>query len=261
MRFWLPGLLVLSMVGSARAGTPEQDSSSVPQSAPRPSPDFLFGRPEGSFGIRGSWVFGRASSDWYDFVTDQLTLRNKDFNGPAFGTDLNIALSRRLDAVAGFDYNRSTTRSEYRRFVDNNRLPIEQETVLQAANFSGGVKFFLTERGQEVGRLAWVPRKYVPYVGAGGGVLWYQVQQTGDFVDYVDLSVFTDVFDSKGWTPSAHVFGGVDIRVLRRAYVSLDGRYLWANGDLGRDWIDFDPIDLAGLRFSVGINFVFTEVR
>ena len=106
-----------------------------------------------------------------------------------------------------------------------------------------------------------MPRKVVPYVGAGGGAMWFQVRQSGDFVDYVDLSVFTDVFESSGWAPTAHAFGGVDVRVLRRAYVTFDARYTWASGSLGPDWIDFDPIDLSGLRLSAGFNFIISEVR
>jgi hypothetical protein len=258
MRFWLPVLFALSLAGAVEAAEPEQ---AQPPPPPRPAPDFLFGQPEGSLGIRGSWVFGRAGSDWYDFVTDKLTLKNGDFNGPAIGTDVGITLTNRLDLVIGVDYNQSTTNSEDRAYVDNNRLPIEQQTLLRQANFSGSIKLALTERGRQVGRLAWVPRKVVPFVGGGGGILWYQVRQSGDFVDYVDLSVFTDVFESKGWTPSAQIFGGVDVRIMRSAYVSVDARYLWAAGDLGPTWIDFDPIDLAGLRLSFGFHYVFSEVR
>jgi hypothetical protein len=106
-----------------------------------------------------------------------------------------------------------------------------------------------------------VPRKVVPFVGGGGGAMWFGVRQYGDFVDYMDLSVFTDVFESSGWSPSAHVLGGVDVRVLRRAYVTFDARYVWASGDLGSDWIDFDPIDLSGFRLSAGFNFIISEVR
>jgi hypothetical protein len=145
--------------------------------------------------------------------------------------------------------------------VDNNRLPIEQTTQLRNVNLSGGIKYALTERGRAVGRLAWVPRKVVPFVGGGGGAMWFGVRQYGDFVDYMDLSVFTDVFESSGWSPSAHVLGGVDVRVLRRAYVTFDARYVWASGDLGQDWIDFDPIDLSGFRLSAGFNFIISEVR
>ena len=53
------------------------------------------------------------------------------------------------------------------------------------------------------------------------------------------------------------VFGGLDVRVFKRMYATVDGRYLWADADLQRDWIDFEPIDLTGFRLSGGINFVF----
>jgi hypothetical protein len=102
-----------------------------------------------------------------------------------------------------------------------------------------------------------VPRTVVPYAGAGAGALWFDMNQSGDFVDFVDLSIFTDVFRARGWTPSAQVFGGVDVRVFRKLFVTVDGRYLWAAGDLGREWIDFDPIDLAGFRLSGGLNVLF----
>ena len=255
MRLWLPVILVLTLAGTTYAA--EQD----PPPPPRPAPDFLFGRPSGTLGLRVGWLSSHSGSDWYDFVTDQLTIDRKNFNGPGIGTDLGITITPRVDVMVGFDYSQSTTASEYRRFVDNNRLPIEQTTLLRGANISGGVKFALTERGREVGRLAWVPRKVVPFIGAGGGAMWFQVKQSGDFVDYVDLSVFTDVFESKGWAPTAHAFGGVDVRVLRRAYVTFDARYTWASGNLGPDWIDFDPIDLSGLRLSAGFNFIISEVR
>jgi len=214
----------------------------------------LFGRPSGTLGLRVSWLSNRSGSDWYDFVTDQLTIDRKNFNGPGIGTDLGITISPRLDVMVGFDYSQSTTASEYRRFVDNNRLPIEQSTLLRGASISGGLKFALTERGREVGRLAWVPRKVVPYIGAGGGAMWFQVRQHGDFVDYVDLSVFTDVFESSGWAPTAHAFGGVDVRVMRRAYVTFDARYLHGRGNLGAAFKGYDKIDLSGVSGSVGLS-------
>jgi hypothetical protein len=258
MRFLLVVLIAVSLPVASAEASPADDQNRPSSSSPqRSAPDFLFQTPDGSFGVRGSWVFARAGSDWYDFVTDHLTLENRDFNAPAFGVDLGITITPRVDAVIGFDFSQSTTGSEYRDFVDNNRLPITQQTRLREMNLSGGVRLALTERGREVGSFAWVPRTVVPYVGAGGGMLWFDVNQTGDFVDFVDNSIFTDVFRSRGWAPSAHVFGGVDIRVYRRLFLTLDGRYLWAAGDLGSDWIDFDPIDLTGLRLAAGINVVF----
>jgi len=246
-------LLVLSLAGAAPAAA----QTRLPPPNPRPAPDFFFGQPEGSVTVRGSWLFARAGSDWYDFVTNQLTVDPADFNAPGIGFDAGFAITPRVEAQFGLDFSSSQVTSEYRNFVDNNRLPITQETRLREVNLSGNLKVALTERGREVSRFAWVPRSIVPYAGAGGGVLWFAVNQTGDFVDFVDFSVFPEVFRSRGWTPSAQVFGGVDVRVFRRLYATVDGRYLWAAGELGREWIDFDPIDLAGFRLSAGLNVVF----
>jgi hypothetical protein len=256
MRVLLLALITVVVAPAAAIGSPEDQN--LPRQPPtRQAPDFLFGRPDGSVTVRGSWFFSRAGSDWYDFVTEHLTLENSDFDVPAIGVDVGITLTNRAEVLIGFDYGQTTTTSEYRDFVDNFRLPIEQTTRLREFNISGGVKYALTERGREVGNFAWVPRTAVPYVGAGVGVMRFDVRQFGDFVDFVDSSIFSDVFAASGWTPSAHVLGGVDVRVFRRLFLTVEGRYLWAAGELGSTWVDFDPIDLTGARVSAGINLVF----
>ena len=229
---------------------------------PRPHPgataDFMFGPPRGSVALRGSWVFARAGSDLYDFVTSQLTLDGGDFNAPAIGGELAIALTSRLDALAGIEYTSTAERpSEYREFIDNFGDPIEQETRLETVDLTGSIKFSLRPRGRSISRLAWIPTGLVPYVGAGGGAVHYDFLQRGDFVDFVDNSVFTDVFHSKGWSPSAHAFGGVDLQVYRRLFMKFEGRYTWAKGTLTRDFIGFDPIDLAGFRTTAGVSLMF----
>jgi hypothetical protein len=85
----------------------------------------------------------------------------------------------------------------------------------------------------------------------------YDLDQFGDFIDFVDSSVFGSSFKSGGWAPLAQAFAGVDVRMLKRLYVTVDGRYQWAHGTLGSTWIDFDPIDLAGFKLAAGINFVY----
>ena len=56
--------------------------------APAPPGDFLFGRPRAEVGIRAGWSLSRGGSDWYDFVTDQLTLNPGDFNALAVASDV-----------------------------------------------------------------------------------------------------------------------------------------------------------------------------
>ena len=256
MRYWLPAMFLLFSGAVAYAQPGGANASAGAQGSPK-SPDFLFGHPDGSVGIRGSWIFNRGGSDWYDFVTDQLTIDHEDLNAPAFTFEVAFFVTPRIDIVGGVDISNAATSSEYRRFVDNNRLPITQRTELRGTTLSCSVKYALLPRGLEVGSVAWVPASIVPYVGAGGGAHWYRLTQQGDFVDYVDLSVFPDVFRSSGWSPSAHVFGGADIKLLKRLYLTVEARYRWAAGDLGADWIDFDPIDLSGLQLGSGVNIIF----
>jgi hypothetical protein len=246
-RTWLAILLVLAAAPDAAA------------QQPRPTPDFLFGEPRGSIGVRGSWVFARAGSDIFDFVRTHLTVDRGAFNAPGVAAALAFAVTPLVDLVGGFEFSQVSAPSEYRAFVDNNRRSIEQTTRLRTANVSGSVRLALVPRGIAVSRLAWIPRRVTPYVGAGGGMLWYEFTQTGDFIDVrsPSLAVFSDIITSKGWTPSAHALGGVDVRVHRRTFVTVEARYLWAAASLQRRFEGFDPIDLAGLRVSAGINVLF----
>jgi hypothetical protein len=223
----------------------------------QPAPDFLFGRPNGMVGVRSGLLFPSAGSDLFTFVQDQLTLERKDFNAPAIGVDVELAMTTRASAVIGFEFSKSSKNSEYRDFVDNQRLPIAQTTSLREMNLSGSVKVALTPRGREISSRAWIPAAVTPSVGAGGGILQYQFLQFGDFVDVEDFSVFPDTFRSSGWTPSAHVFGGVDVKLWRRLYLSGEGRYLWSKAELSRDFSGFDPIDLAGFKATAGLHYMF----
>jgi hypothetical protein len=223
------------------------------------SPDFLFGSPNGMIGVRTGWLFSSANSDLFTFVQRHLTVDRKDFNAPAIGVDVEMAINPRLSAIGGFDFSQASKDSEYRDFVDNQRLPITQTTTLSELNLSGSIKVAITPRGREVSSRAFIPAAVTPYVGAGGGMMRYKFVQYGDFIDVdsINADIFTDTFRSDGWTPSAHVFGGVDVRVYKRLYLSGEGRYLWSSGSPDRDFIDFSPIDLAGFKVTAGVHYMF----
>lgn len=221
------------------------------------NPDFLFGKPHGTVAIRSGRMMARAGSDLFTFVQKQLTVDRKDFNAPAIGFDLDVAITPRATAVAGFDFSRSRANSEYRHFVDNNRLPITQTTELRETNVSGSIKLALTPRGREVSQHAWIPAMFTPYLGAGAGLMHNTFTQDGDFVDFTDSSVFTHTYNSDSWSPSAHVFGGVDIKGWKRVYFTGEARYLWSHADLGVDFNGFKPIDLAGFRVTGGVRYMF----
>jgi hypothetical protein len=226
------------------------------------SPDFLFGSPKGMIGLRSGWVFARADSELFNFVRRELTVDRRDFDAPAVGVDVEFAVAPRTSVIGGFDFSQGSKDSEYRNFVDNQRLPIAQTSRLREINFSGSVKFALTPRGREISSRAWIPAAVTPYVGGGAGFMKYEFLQYGDFIDVntANMEIFTDTFRADGWRPSAHLFGGVDVKVWRRMYISGEARYLWSNATASdRDFSsdDIDEIDLAGLKATVGIHYMF----
>ncbi len=225
--------------------------------AQEPNADFLFGKPRGSFAARGGWQMAAASSDIYDFFGEQLTIEKADFDSFLFAADGSFAIASRIDLVAGFEISKASVDSEYRDFVDQDDLPILQETRLTIIPVTLNVKLYLTPRGREVSRYAFVPAKVRPYVGGGGGFVWYELEQAGDFVDFVDLAIFTSVFRSSGWGFATQAFGGVEISLSPRWFLSVEGRYLWSDADLDGDFLDFAPIDLSGARIGAGVGFTF----
>ena len=257
LRSLLLGCAALTLLASPALAQSDPAASAQTSASAPSNPDFMLGRPRATIGIRGNWHMASAGSDLYDFVTDQLTLEKSSFNAASMGLEFAANLTPRLDLVGGMDLHRTRTPSEYRRFIDNRGLPIQQTTALNQVNFTGSMKVALLPKGRAISRLAWIPRTVVPYVGAGGGIGQYKFEQIGDFVDFQDNRVFADFFRSTGWAPIAHGFGGVDVQVFSKMLVSFEGRYSWSKASLDQDFIDFEPIDLGGRKFGVGFHFVF----
>lgn len=218
---------------------------------------FRFKPPVGSFTIRGGFAAPRASSQIFDFTREQLTLEKSDFNSTAWGADLAIRVADRADIVLGVGLTYSRTGSEFRDFVDLDDLPIQQTTKFVRVPTTLSLKWYLGDRGRSVGRFAWIPASFSPYVGAGGGVLWYEFEQEGDFVDIETLDIFFDIIESSGTTGTGHVFLGSDLSLSPRFALTGEGRYSFGNVRMDQDFIGFDNIDLSGFQVTLGIAVRF----
>ena len=220
-------------------------------------PDFLFRAPSVSLGLRGGYAVARASGEIFDFTREELTLARSDFDAPSFGGQLAVRVAPRVDVAVDVSVAETRSRSEFRDWVDLDDLPIEQETAFRRVPLTFGVKAYLKDRGRSVGRFAWVPNRWAPYVGAAAGWVWYRFEQVGDFVDYETLDIFGDTFTSSGRAPTLHLYGGADWSLGPQFFLTAEARYAWANADMGADFVDFDPVDLSGLQATVGLSVRF----
>jgi opacity protein-like surface antigen len=220
---------------------------------------FLFRSPRGSFSVHGGYALARAGSDVFSEATSLLTLDKRDFSAFSVGGDISYALTPRFDLVFGGDYSGSNKESEYRDWVDNNEQAIQQSTNFKRVPLTLSLRYYLVDRGRSVSQFAWIPSKYSPYVGVGGGATWYRFRQEGDFVDFQrENEVFRAELESSGWAPSGHAMAGVDYTLRPSLALTAEGRYSLGKATLDQNVFQgFEKIDLAGFVGTVGFKVRF----
>jgi hypothetical protein len=225
--------------------------------AAQTSPDFLFGRPRGSVGIRVGWAIPKEGGDLFAFVRENLTIEEGDFRTSAVGGEASVAVGPRASIVVTYEHTGSSMDSEARRFIGSDGLPILQQTKLSVHQVSAGFKVPLTAPGRAISRYAWIPNALVPYAGGGVALVHYSFNQSGEFVDFVDTSIFRHTFIATGTTSGAYAALGLDLQLWRRVALAVEGRYLWANAPLTFSFSGFEGIDLSGLRMTTGVSIPF----
>lgn len=223
---------------------------------------FLFSEPRWTLALRGGFDRAIAGSDLFEYMTDTLTLDRSDFSGFTFGADLAYAISPRFDIAVGAGYTRAETTSEYVEYIGTDDLPINQTTTFSRFPLTATARVYLNPRGRSIGSLAWVPARFSPYAGIGGGMLNYEFRQEGEFVETEEGSdvyrIVSDNIVDSGWTPTAHGMVGAEFSLTPRLGLSTEGRYVWARSDLDpRAFEGFDPIDLSGFSATMGFIIRF----
>ncbi|MBK7906866.1 MAG: hypothetical protein IPJ78_09920 [Gemmatimonadetes bacterium] len=241
------GLLVLSLVAA-------------PLAAQQGAGDgFLFRPPPGSLTLFGGFAAPFASGGVHELATRELTLDRGDFGVGSWGGELAIGIRPRYDLVLAAERSRSVTPSEYRDWVDNLDQPIRQTTRFDRVPLSASVRYYLRDRGRQIGSVAWIPAQFVPFVQAGAGVTRYRFEQQGDFIDQQTLNVFTDRLTSTGWARTFSLGAGAQWNLNQRYLVTAQARYLNASGDGDAPNGEFAGyrVDLSGVSTVIGFTVRF----
>ncbi|MCH7892158.1 MAG: hypothetical protein IH921_11710 [Gemmatimonadetes bacterium] len=130
---------------------------------------FLFKQPTIQVGLRGGYTVARAGGPVLDFARNELTLNKRDFDASSWGLELAVRARERLDIAFDVRFSRSEVGSEMRDWVDQDGLPIQQTTTFVRVPVTVSAKFYLRDRGRAISRFVWIPEKWAPFLGAGGG--------------------------------------------------------------------------------------------
>lgn len=224
-----------------------------PAAAAAQARDYRLGEPAVTGGLHVGWGLVRGGGQLFDFTREQLTVDRRDLDGLSLRGEVAVRLGDRLDLAVGAGWAGGEVRSEFRDWVDQDELPIEQTTWFSRVPVTVGGKLYLTERGRRISQFAWIPAQRSFYLAGGGGVSWYRFQQRGAFVNTETLVVFDEHFVTDGWGPTGYLGAGADFSLGPRAFLTSEARYMAGSASVGSDFDGFDRIDLGGWQFSVGI--------
>jgi hypothetical protein len=222
---------------------------------------YLFRTPSGTLAIRGGYTLATSSSQSYTDPLRQTTVGPRSLDPVNLAMDLGFNLTRRVDLILSVDGSTRSTTPEYREWEEDGR-PIEHTSTLDKATIGGSLRFNLKDRGRPISAFAWIPARYVPYVGVGGGMVYYSLRQKGDFVEAVgadqqSANIYTDELESSGWGKSAHLFGGLDYKLTAQWSLLGEARYTRASARLNDDYSDLGRIDLSGMTINFGTTIRF----
>lgn len=268
-------LLALSLVAVLLPGAAFAQNPNRGDYTPRHGPDFLIGPPHVTLSLRGGMLFPRANSPLFSRAFSELSMpgdtarrfKRADLDAPSLTGELAI-WTPRADITVSLGYARASKMVEYRYWADADDLPIQYWTRFAQVPLTVSLKAYLLPRGRQVGRFAYIPNRYQPYIGLAGGTVYHRYRESGDFINFTNtnLPVYNTNYESTGWSPTVQLLGGSEIGLTRRANLQVEVRYGWATGHLASEFPALAPapasripshadIDLAGLQTTIGFGW------
>lgn len=188
-------------------------------------------------------------SEYWEAKALDFTGGPEDFEDVIVGVDFLRALGPRwglLFSVTGYE---GEERQAYRFFETASGADIDHTTFLEVGALTAGLVYHFARRDS----------RFVPYVGAGGGLYTYDLIEDGDFIDFStpDLEIFPALFQEDGETFGWYWNAGINIGLSRTWSFFAEFRQHNAEDELGGDFegacdalFDFGGFDACNLDLS-----------
>ncbi len=189
----------------------------------------------------------RADSQYWDDTFDVFTGSSSSFEDMVFGADYLWSTSKNSGVLFGVSFYDGATTQAYNDWVDANGDDISHTTTLKLADLSAA---YIYRFGRSSVR---------PYIGAGGGLLWWRLREEGYFIDFSEesLPIVFASYRADGTTWELFALAGIDVPLGFRWSFFAEGRLRWAEAELNKDFAGFGTIDLSGYQLVGGFSWNF----
>ncbi|HVS02580.1 MAG TPA: hypothetical protein VMT16_07405 [Thermoanaerobaculia bacterium] len=205
--------------------------------------------PQSSVRFRLGLLTPEGDSRYWDETALDFSGKPADFEDVVFGVDYLLELTPHAGLLLSLDHFEGEEDQRYLDFVDAFGAPIVHTTTLEITPLTAGL----------VLRLAPARSPIAPYVGAGGGIYFWRLEEAGDFIDFsfADPEIFSDRFVAEGQTLGYYLLAGVEVPLGPYFSFLVEGRWDRADDDLGDDFQGLGELDLSGRRIYGGIAWRF----
>lgn len=220
-----------------------------------------YGGEQNEFRLRLGLFEPDGDSTYWEAKEIDFTGSPEDFEDVGFGADYVRWLSTRLGAQFSLSGTSAEEEQAYRFFVDELGNDIFHTTTLDTVALTAGLVFNLTARHN----------RFVPYLGAGGGLYSWELTENGEFIDFAspDLEIFPALFQENGDALGWYYLAGINVGLTRAMSFFAEARWHNAEDELGGEFegacdalLDFGgfdscDLDLSGREISGGISWRF----
>ncbi len=202
-----------------------------------------FGAVRGYIGIFSP----QGSSEYWDDTFEAFTGSTSDFEDVVFGFDYLWRTSNRSGLLFGTSFYSGAATQAYRDWVDGDGQDVNHTTKLDLTELTAAYVVRLGAHGMR------------PYIGGGGGLLWWGLREEGYFIDFADpgLPIVFASYDAGGTTWELFALAGLDVPIGYRWSFFVEGRYRWAEAELDGDFSGFGTVDLSGFQLAGGFSWNF----
>jgi hypothetical protein len=201
----------------------------------------------GSARIRLGLFMPQGDSEYWQDTEQVFTGGVDDFEDLELGFDYLWRFSRGSGLMFSSSFYEGDTTRAYRDYVDEDGYDIRHVAQLDTFDMTA----------------AWVfqfPTQPVrPYLGLGGGFLFWELTEEGYFIDFGDpgTPIVPAYYGDDGGTFEGLALAGIEIGMSPSFSFLLEGRYRFAEDELGSDFAGAGTIDLSGFEASAGFAWNF----
>jgi hypothetical protein len=246
---------VAAVAGILSALVLDPESRAQPPGPPPPPP-----APPWAFQVRLGSFFPEGDSNFWNETESVFTLRASDFDDFVLGLSFVGAISNQVELGINLDFYHEGVVSSYADWVDESGFPIPHDTYLSLYPLTADVRFVPGGRYRirPGGRHVVKP---VFYIGAGLGLLFWDYEEEGYFLDFGfdPPEVFWGRFVDSDVTFEMHALAGVEVPISRGSAFLFETRYSMAEDNLEGDFFGLPAteLDLGGPSVFGGIAFRF----